>query len=346
MCFEKKEGGLRATFFIAKICPILFLMVQQCTVAAQEATLNIMFYNVENLFDTLDNPLTADEEFTPSSELAYNSERYQEKLTNLSRVVKSAFDNDLPDILGLCEVENRAVVVHLATQVAPKTFGVFHIESPDERGIDNAILYDRSRLSILDSGLIPIDLGEDERPTRGVLWAKFIVANSHFEFYVFVNHWPSRYGGEEESNWKRMMASEALSKHLFELNKTTPNAAFMVMGDFNDHPSNESMLALSNCDKGPCLVNLCAAFEDTEAGSYVYKGEWGVLDQMLVSKNLLANSLEYSTSQDLVGFVKKDWMLYESSSDQKFFPSRTYGGTKYFGGYSDHLPVILVLKHK
>lgn len=344
MALRKRKGGLRVTFFVVNICVLHSLFLSGSSAFAQSDRINLMFYNVENLFDTIDQPHTYDEDFTPTSELEYNTLRYQTKLKNLSRVTQTAFKTDLPDIIGLAEVENRGVVLDLASTISKHKYRVFHLESPDQRGIDNAILYDKKTFNLLDSGLIPIDLGPEERPTRGVLWAKFIVVDNPFEFYVFVNHWPSRYGGEEESQWKRLQASKTLSSSLKLLYVSDPDAVVIAMGDFNDYPSNRSVLNLEDCVTGPCLENLSAQFDGTEMGSYVYNGQWGVLDQILVSKNLLKHGLPYKTSPNNVNFVKEDWMLYRSATFNDLFPSRTYGGTNYYGGYSDHLPVTLFLE--
>ena len=131
--------------------------------------IRVLFYNTENLFDTIDTPDKRDEEYTPQSKLGHTTSRYRQKLTNLAKVIDSSFVNEAPSFLGLCEVENAQVVLDLVDQVSiPHHFSLIHFESPDQRGIDNALLYDTAQFTLKESGLAQIDLGPDERPTRGI----------------------------------------------------------------------------------------------------------------------------------------------------------------------------------
>ncbi len=315
--------------------------------AQNQETINVVFYNVENLFDTLDNPLTFDEDFTPNGKLQYNSLRYHEKLANLATVIDSSFDGGLPHVVGLCEVENKEVVVALRNAVSvTNKLTVAHMESPDGRGIDNALMYDSTIFVFMHSGLKKIDLGADERPTRGVFYVVLQDFQSKQPLLFLVNHWPSRYGGAEASEWKRLRAAEASVQLIDSLKQIYPNAGLVFMGDLNDHPDNASVALLEACDEnknGPCLTNMHKKFLGTDAGSHAYRGEWGILDQILIDSNLSAGHYGWKVDPESVGFVKKPWMLYESEKDNGFFPSRSFGGTTYFGGFSDHLPAKLSL---
>ena len=327
---------------------VLFLVVTFVSFKLNAQTtksINIMFYNVENLFDTIDNPQTFDEDFTPSGKLEYNSLRYSEKVKNLAKVVDSSFSDQAPDVIGLCEVENVQVVEALRKKInVTKSLGVVHIDSPDGRGIDNALLYDTALFKLQVFGLKSIDLGKDERPTRGILWVVLKANNIDQPLIFLVNHWPSRYGGTEESEWKRMRASETSIVLIDSLKGVYPRSGLVFMGDLNDHPDNRSVEMLESCiDTGPCLMNMHKKFVGEDAGSHAYRGVWGVLDQILVNQNLITGDAGLTINSESAGFVNKPWMLYYSEKDQDSFPSRSYGGKKYFGGFSDHLPATLRL---
>jgi len=341
------RGDIVAFFFAMKTSLIFFLsIVCSCSLWAQDTAMRVLFYNVENLFDAQDDPLKFDEDFTPDGKLGHTQERYEQKQENLSRVINAVYPNSSADLIGLCEVENKAVVDDLAGRLTgARKKSVVHYESPDQRGIDNALVYNKRKLKLVTSGLHPIDLGGEERPTRGILYAVFNVKKSNEQVVVFVNHWPSRYGGKEESEWKRMKASEAHRALWSKLKTEYPEAHLISMGDFNDHPDDESLRALTTCEtEADCLVNLHANLLDNGYGTHAYKGEWGVLDQMLTSRSLLQGTDLFVNPVSGFSF-KEDWMLYKSRDGEKF-PSRSYGGSKYYGGFSDHLPVGVVILKK
>ena len=343
---SQKKGGLTAAFFHVLtfgFCAFLFLI--SVVGNSQSDEINIVFYNVENLFDTIDNPLTKDEDFTPHGKLAYDSHRYNTKLKHIAAVLDSSFQKGDPDIIGLCEVENEQVLIDLTLQLPKRNWKIVHVDSPDGRGIDNAIIFNANRLVLLHSQTIGVDLGKDERPSRDILQVELQDRKGGGELVLFVNHWPSRYGGAAESNWKRMKASQSLSEAVRKVENAT-NRNIIIMGDFNDHPDNSSIQSLSNCDTGLCMINLYEQFLGSDNGTHVYKGEWGVLDQILVTKNLLNGTSEYSIVQGSVGPYKSDFMLFTDKKSGKKFPSRTYGGPNYYGGYSDHLPVRLTIRPK
>jgi predicted extracellular nuclease len=316
---------------------------------SQDKAIRVMFYNVENLFDTIDSPDTFDEDFTPQGKLSYSGKRYQEKLAHLAKVIDSSFVNAAPSLLGLCEVENENVVKALRDQIAiPIHLAVVHHESPDQRGIDNALLYDSLQFSLIATHAIRVDLGEDERPTRDILMVHLQDRVFGEELAVFVNHWPSRYGGEEESAWKRMKAAQVLAQAVDSVQQKHPNIGILVMGDLNDHPNDASVLSLEACDQVEhpiCLTNVHSNFVGTSTGSHAYKGSWGVLDQILINNRLRSNEASWHADMSSASFVRYQWMLYHSERDNADFPSRSYGGTNYYGGFSDHLPAILVLRH-
>jgi predicted extracellular nuclease len=339
-----KKGGLSAAFFNVHFFLLLTFFVGYVNESlAQKSDLKFVFYNVENLFDTIDNPLTFDEDFTPQGKLVYDSKRFTTKLENIASVLNSISPNEAPAIIGLCEVENRFVLEELVQLLEVGTWDILHFESPDGRGIDNAIIYNLDKVIFASSAVYTVDLGSGERPTRDILFGEFTTIGNHKPIGVFVNHWPSRYGGVEATAWKRMKASNALSNAIEAELLNTPSLNIICMGDFNDHPDDPSLMALINCDTGSCLVNLFEQFIDSIPGTYVYRGEWGVLDQILVNQAIfLGENGAHAKQVDAAIFIS-DFMLYESAKSGEKFPSRSYSGVKYFGGYSDHLPIILTL---
>jgi predicted extracellular nuclease len=261
------------------------------------------------------------------------------------RALNAAIDSLGIQVIGMCEVENKFVIQELQAKLNKSTFEIVHYESPDQRGIDNALIYNTAIFELIESGPIRVELGGQSRPTRDILLVRLLENSTQQEFAVFVDHWPSRLGGEEKSKIKRITVSNILSEAISTTRKSNPEAIIVAMGDFNDHPSDESMLQLTNCDVGPCLTNFHAAFDYTDIGSYVYRGNWEVLDQILVN-NRKSPDTHWRASQNNSGFVRYNWMMYKNEKDQTEVPSKTYGGSYFYSGFSDHLPAYLILEKK
>jgi endonuclease/exonuclease/phosphatase family metal-dependent hydrolase len=314
--------------------------------------LSVVFYNVENLFDTIDSPITEDEEFTPDSEKEWNTSKYHKKLEDLARVLSSVIDEELPDIIGLSEVENRSVLKDLINTGPLKagSYLIVHKDSPDRRGIDVALLYKKKELKSLNYESIPIDFPLDtELKTRDILHVEGIARDGE-KIHLFVNHWSSRYGGMLESEPKRIVCARTLRITLEELIENEENPRFIIMGDFNDEPTNRSVmeeLGAANKRNNVYSDDLYNLFYDAHnidgKGTYNYRGNWNMLDQIIISYNLMDRQGYFSCNYDDAGIFKGDWMLYETREGIKV-PNRTYGGSNYFGGISDHLPVYLRLR--
>ena len=201
-----------------------------------------VFYNVENLFDTIDNPNTRDNEFLPKSKKKWDTYRYNYKLNQLdkvfSEIIKKENENRLPDIIGLCEVENKFVIDDLLKTETFKnhSYKIIHKQSPDGRGIDCALLVDE-KFEVLNSDFIKINNPKESRATREIVFGKLKFKNQIIN--VFVNHWPSRWGGQEASNHKRVFVAKVLRKYID--NNTSESDFNLIMGDFNDYPTNESL---------------------------------------------------------------------------------------------------------
>ena len=304
----------------------------------------VLFYNVENLFDTLNTEGKRDGEFTPEGDKQWNSERYFDKLNKLAKVIAAADSGYLPDIIGLAEIENRAVVEDLAKTAPLKGYKVIHQESPDQRGIDVALMY-RSGYEPLHNEYILVDLGGERSHTRDILYSKGVFYKD--TVHLFVNHWPSRYGGKEKSDPKRAIAAQKLRSKVDSLFAINSGSRIIIMGDFNDYPADKSLSSILGAkeeasEEAATLINLAWKFENSGQGSYNYRGNWGCLDQFIISSALMkgphleANMNSYST-------VYKDWLIYTNDKGEKY-PSRSYGGPNYYGGYSDHLAIQLKLK--
>ncbi|MAQ69891.1 MAG: endonuclease [Flavobacteriales bacterium] len=310
-------------YFIFLLFPTFLL--SQNNILSTEQSLFVMFYNVENLFDTINNPIKNDDEFTPNSKKHWNSERYNHKINKLEQVFASINDSLLPNIIGLSEVENKLVIEDLlkAPFFKHHNYTIIHQESPDQRGIDCAILFD-DQFELLKYDFIEINNPASSRPTRDIVYVKLKFQNEFF--HVFVNHWPSRWGGVETTNHKRVFTAKTLQNYIKTNIKMDENV--LIMGDFNDYPFNESVKdVLVKND----FFNLMSSDIVADSGSYNYKGEWNFIDHVIVSNNLRNRVLS-------AGAFSKDWMLYTNNKGEKY-PSRTYGRDSWYGGFSDHLPV-------
>lgn len=312
---------------------------------------SVVFYNVENLFDTLDNPQINDDDFLPHGKLKWTQQRYQQKLSHLSSVLSSINSNDLPEIIGLCEVENRGVLEDLTHQKALRKgrYRIVHDDSPDYRGIDCALIYRPSKFKYISHNTIAVSISESYK-TRDILYTKGIVGRRD-TLHIFVNHWPSRRGGLTKSEPNRIIAARHLRGAVDSIMNINSNSNIIIMGDFNDQPSNKSVHKVLNAVdpnqtiEGTALVNLMYPPHNRGLGSYNYRGNWNMLDNMIVSRNLLTKKRGYHVYPQEGHIYSPHWISYQKKS-QQWAPSRTYSGKRYFGGYSDHYPVYFKLIKK
>ncbi|MCB0480537.1 MAG: endonuclease/exonuclease/phosphatase family protein [Flavobacteriales bacterium] len=300
----------------------------------------IAFYNVENLFDTINQDGVNDGEYTPDNKKEWNSAKYYEKLAHIEQVLSSIDSTKTLACVGLSEVENRGTLDDLVQVgfLKNRGFKVVHFESPDFRGIDVAFLYDPKLFTVNDSKAIYVDLQDGEKTTRDILKVKTTGPDSQ-NLIMYINHWPSRWGGTEETNPKRVRAAAVLRADVdneFELNKS---ARVLIMGDLNDYPDNESVLLTLGADSvhGKQLYNATWPIHKVDSlGTHNYRGHWGTLDQIIVSSGMVSEIV------DVYPF-KRNFMMYQTKKGE-WLPSRTYSGDKYYAGYSDHLPIVIHLK--
>jgi len=306
----------------------------------------LAFYNLENLFDTIDGP-NNDADFLPDSRNAWNSERYQSKLSKLAQVI----DSISPDILGVCEVENRRVLedlVKTSTWLSSQHFSIVHKESPDKRGIDVALLYRSQQHSpngfvVAAEEFIPVELPDTSKPTRSILKVTLSTSNNVL-FDVFVNHWPSRSGGELETRKLRGIAASTIKKHITQISENTPLYRWVAVGDFNDNPTDSSMLHIwgaGNFEQS--AINLGLIYRTTwpDKGTLKYKGKWDLFDQIIVSRSFYHLGPTSRMPEQTV--FLRDWLLQQDGNFAGY-PLRSFGGKSYLGGYSDHLPVYTDLE--
>jgi predicted extracellular nuclease len=309
---------------------------------------SIVFYNVENLFDTIDQPNVIDEDFLPAGKLKWNTERYNTKLKHIVEAVTLNL-KDNPVLIGFAEIENGNVVMDVAHtgRLAQTKYLLAHKDSPDARGIDCALLYDSERFKplVITNLAVTIDSIPDFK-TRDVLYVKGEFYNEK-TLHVFVNHWPSRRGGEKESEIRRIRAAQVAREKIDQILKEDPKANIVLMGDFNDHPNNVSienyLKAKPITDKTADLYNLLYDDQLAGKGTHNFQNQWGVLDQFIVSATLFNGKKGIRLATKDATIVFEDLLLYTAKDGSKK-PSTTYGGDKYFGGYSDHLPIQLLLK--
>jgi predicted extracellular nuclease len=312
----------------------------------------IISYNVENLFDTINNPQKEDDEFLPTSKKGWNTDRYEKKIKDLSLVIKSINKNELPEIVGLVEVENRKVVEDLVNSRHLKEggYGIVHEESPDARGIDVALVYRKSEFKYLLHEKITVKFDfEPETTTRDILYVKGQLSNNE-KLHVFVNHWSSRRDGMEASEPKRTHAATLLRMKVDSILKKEKDAKIVIIGDFNDEPVNKNLFEVLNATakqpmpKNNSLYNLMYDKDLLGLGTYNFRGNWNMLDNIIVSTSLLDAKNGYRVSSDGGQIFSARWILYDNVKTGDFTPNRTYGGPNYYGGVSDHLPVFLILK--
>ncbi len=298
--------------------------------------------NCENLFDTVHDSLKNDMEYLPDSKYHWTNARYWDKLNHVAQEIialggenqqdKEPSQWQLPDFVAMCEVENDSVMVALTKRslLRPAGYEYLMTNSPDERGIDVALVYSPASFRPVRSYSIRIKQLPDTRPTRDILYASGVLVSDD-TLHVFVVHAPSRRGGEEASRPYRLQVASQLSAAVDSIYALNPNAHIMVTGDFNDYSDSP---ALENLYQHR-LTNISADAVGSNGakGTYRYRGEWRSLDQMLCSPSLVARKEDCR-----IGDLK--FLLEEDEKYGGVKPFRTYLGPKYNGGYSDHLPLV------
>lgn len=317
-----------------------------------QESFRVMFYNVENLFDPYDDSLKRDEEFTPEGERHWTNHKFYDKIQKVYKVIMAVGEWHAPAIVGMCELENRFVLEKLINETPLKKFSykILHFESPDRRGIDVGLIYRSTMFDPFHSEAVQVVFPDDTSyHTRDILYVKGLLDGQEM-VHIFINHWPSRYGGYLKTVERRNQAAAILKTKTDSLLAINPNTSIIIMGDFNDGPEDESFTKVLKV-KSPEMEIIPNSYynlslgktDDWNFGTLKYRESWNVFDQVVVSGGLLAPNSKLQVSDKKAVIFHEDFLLEEDKTYLGFKPKRTFTGFKYNGGYSDHLPVFIDL---
>lgn len=336
----------------------IFLIIAALTIYSQllgqqqYRAATIGFYNLENLFDTINDPKINDDEFTPTGAKGYTPAVFNDKIEKLADVISQVATDKVPDgvmILGISEIENRSVIEALVAhpKIQSRNYQIIHFDSPDLRGVDVGLIYNPKYFRPFHKESLEVKLNGDEGKgyfTRDVLYTagNFLGDTVH----IFVNHWPSRRGGEEASNPARFAAAGVVKGKTDSILAINPDAKIVIMGDLNDDPISPSIAVVLGAkgDKAQVerggLFNPWVDMYKKGIGSNAYQDSWSLFDQIMVSSGFLDEQSKGFYFKSATIF-KKEFML-QKTGKYKGYPKRTYDGNRYIGGYSDHFPTFLL----
>lgn len=333
-------------FFITLSFHTIALKAEQYKVAL------IGFYNLENLFDTINQPEVQDEEFTPLGANRYTAKVYLDKLGKLEQVISEMGMQHSPDgiaLLGVAEIENASVLKDLVNmpKLENRNYQIAHIDGKDERGIDCALLYNPKYFTVtrmLSLHLPTEKLDSAYGYTRDILFVSGFFLGE--PLHVFVNHWPSRRGGEEKTAPYRQLGAAVCKEKIDSLLNMDANVKYIVMGDLNDNPTDPSVAKVLNAKKNieevkdGGMFNPWIKLYKSGIGTLAYQDSWSLFDQIIISSSYLnTNQKGYFYKEPVI--FKKEYML-QKTGRYKGYPFRTFNGSVYQGGYSDHFPTYLV----
>lgn len=307
-----------------RIIYIIFLsLIFSLPILAEKSSLRIVSYNVENLFDTKHDTLKNDSSFLPDGMHHWTYRRYQTKIDRIAQVLVNIGGWESVPLVGLCEVENARCLRNLCYKLRRFHYKYVHYDSPDERGVDVALLYDSTRLSILNSRALSLSLDGDA--TRDILYVSAWYEQRD-TIHVMMCHLPSQLGGASNTDWKRQRAKSLIQSQIDSILLLQPSANIVVMGDMNT----------SAQDDLTGMVNLMIPIQKMGQGTHKYQGIWTCLDQFYVSQSI--------ASKATATIFSPRWLLEEDAKYLDYKPHRTYIGYRYNDGYSDHLPIVLHLR--
>jgi hypothetical protein len=306
----------------------------------------LMFYNTENLFDTFDDTLKEDDEFLPEGSRRWNLKRYNSKISALYKTIVAAGGWKPPALVAMCEIEKRAVLEDLVynTFLMKFNYGIVHEESPDPRGIDVCMIYDRNIISLLDYCYwIPKNESAGEFTSRSILYARLLIRSD--TLHLIVNHWPSRRGGVLAGEGTRLRLAKLILEKTDSINKQSHSKAkIIITGDFNCTPDDQELSPFTDpADNPSFFVNFSEKAAERGEGTYRYMGTWEMIDHVIVSQALIKSVNGLFTDETDFKVFKPDFLLKRDPVYPGFSPFSTYRGYKYQAGFSDHLPVLLDL---
>lgn len=310
-----------------KYCLVIMFLWFPLILCAQEG--RIVFWNVENAFDTIDHPNKKDDEYTPQGFRHWNSYKYRTKIRHLAQVIAAIGTGDPPMLVGLCEVENRQVLFDLTHNSILRKVGyqIIHFETADARGIDPAFLYDPNQIQVFDSGIVPYIYENDS--LRHSLWIAGRT-NRNDTLLCFMHHWPSKYSGEITTAPKRKYVAEKWSEKIDYFRLIFPGALILGGGDFNDEAESESI---------QLLLRLQADFvclgSELKGGTHKFREKWSLIDLIFMDRKWA----EKNNCRQII--FNNEFLLKDDARYLGQIPFRTFYGFSYLGGYSDHLPIYV-----
>ena len=338
---------------------LIVLILTITTVFSQEKKAykvnTVAFYNLENLFDTENDPLTYDDDRTPDGKDHWTEEIYQDKLKNMAKVmaeIGAEVSGSAPTIIGVCETENRKVLEDLVNQVTlvEEDYGIIQFDSPDRRGIDVALLYKKKLFTPTHYKAKELLIYDDNDKSKRVFTRDQLVVSGMLDgekIHLIVNHWPSRSGGEKRSRSKRIKAAKLNRQIIDSIFSDDPYAKIITMGDFNDDPTNPSVKDHLNAKRKAnnlAIKELYNPMEDLAKqgyGSLAYRDSWNLFDQIIISTELTKK--DFSSYRFYKAGIYNKTYLVNAHGRYKGYPYRSFASGSYTEGYSDHFPVYIYL---
>ncbi len=342
-----------------KISLLIVLFISFTPIFSQEKKAykvnTIAFYNLENLFDTENDPLTYDDDRTPDGKDHWTEEIYQDKLKNMAKVmaeIGADVSGNTPTIIGVCETENRKVLEDLVNQetLVEEDYGIIQFDSPDRRGIDVALLYKKKLFTPTHYKAKELLIYDDNDKSKRVFTRDQLVVSGMLDgekIHLIVNHWPSRSGGEKRSRSKRIKAAKLNRQIIDSIFSDEPYAKIITMGDFNDDPTSPSVKDHLNAQResnGMQMRELFNPMEDLAKqgyGSLAYRDSWNLFDQIIISTELTKK--DFSSYRFYKAGIYNKTYLVNAHGRYKGYPYRSFASGSYTGGYSDHFPVYIYL---
>ncbi|MCB0695728.1 MAG: endonuclease/exonuclease/phosphatase [Chitinophagaceae bacterium] len=311
---------------------LLIFVLGSCEAKDNKKSYTVAFYNVENLFDTVDDPATNDDEFTPKGAYRYTEKVYKQKIHNIATVI-GKLD---AAIIGLAEVENSTVLNELIQQpeLQKRHYKYAWFNSQDPRGIDVALLYDTDIFSLVRSYTIPVKM--KGLHTRDVLYVCGVLQDD--TIHILVNHWPSRREGVRESEPKRIAVAKVNKKVVDSLLGRNSQSNIIIMGDMNDNPDNNSIAQVLGASSKGKLNNPWLSGFQSGKGTSVYQKQWDHFDQIIISRSLSGNKGLHMESAKIF-----DADFIRNTKFEDAYPLRSFKGYNWVNGYSDHLPIYIRL---
>jgi endonuclease/exonuclease/phosphatase family metal-dependent hydrolase len=298
--------------------------------------LTFVEFNCENLFDTKHDSLKQDTEYLPTATRRWTEKRYWHKQNSIAKTILSTIDDGVPDLVALCEIENEQTMIDLTRRSLLRNAGYNYVvtDSPDQRGIDVALLYQPLRFALISSHSLRVPVVENMRPTRDILYACGRLSSGD-TLHVYVVHAPSRHGGEQYSRPFRMATAERLCQSLDSLFDISSQACVLIAGDFNDYADSPALQVIGK--HGVSSITRGVQGQNGVYGTYRYKGEWDSLDHIFGSKSICEKI-------DTTYIHAPRFLLEEDNEYGGYRPRRTYNGMRYQRGYSDHLPLVVRIR--